>query len=167
MNLNAKALAADNEARKPSARQNNEGEKEDSVVTPTKPSKKPSPPFLLRKRAPMGSALLGKDPEEDQEEVVYDQEHSKPRNVPCNAEVHKNLLPVELKGFSVHMKVSQDQQVLKHIKEGCKEKAEDATDLDLILTQSMEKKVMWFQMHLDSICPVHCLPDEALAHKLV
>ena len=68
------------------ATQNNKGEKEDSVVTPTKPTKKPSPPFIFRKKAPMGSALLEEDPEEDQEEVMYDQESSKPRNVAYDPE---------------------------------------------------------------------------------
>ena len=57
MNLNAKALV-ENEAKKPAAKGRNEDEKEDSVVTPIPPSKKPSPPFILRKRAPMASALL-------------------------------------------------------------------------------------------------------------
>ena len=146
MKFNAKALANyDSEARKLSAKQSNEGEKEDSVVTPTKPSKKPSPPFILRKRAPMGSALLEELTEDDQGEVMYDQERFKPRNIAFDPEVHKNLLHVELKGFRVHMKVGQGQDVPrlpKHINEGLKEKPEDATDLDLILPLSMEKKVM-------------------------
>ena len=64
MKLNAKALA-DNEAKKPSAKGRDEDGKEDSVVTPTQPSKKPSQPFILRKRAPMASALLQQDEEDD------------------------------------------------------------------------------------------------------
>ena len=46
MKLNAKALA-ENEAKKPSEKEGNEDGKEDSVVTPTQPSKKPSPPFIF------------------------------------------------------------------------------------------------------------------------
>ena len=80
MKLNADGLA-DQEAQKPLATQDKEGKKEDSGVTPANPTKKPSPPFILRKREPLGSALLGKTPEEDQEEVMYDQERSKPRNI--------------------------------------------------------------------------------------
>ena len=40
MKLNAKTLA-DNEAKKPAAKRGNEDGKEDSVVTPTQPSRKP------------------------------------------------------------------------------------------------------------------------------
>ena len=67
---------------------------------------------------------------------MYDQERSKPRNIAYDPELHKNLLPVGLKGFRVLMKVSQYQEVprlLKHIKEGLKKKPEDATDLDLTI----------------------------------
>ena len=94
---------------------------------------------------------------------MYDQERFKPRNIAFGPKLHKNLLPVELQGFRVHMKVRQDQdapRLPKHIKEGLKKKPEDATDLDLILTQSMEKKVMWFQMHHHCIHPVHHFPTE-------
>ena len=49
---------ADQQAKKLSATQDKAGEQEDSVVTPAKPTKKPSPPFILKKRAPLGSALL-------------------------------------------------------------------------------------------------------------
>ena len=46
MKLNAKALA-ENEAKKPAAREGNEEGKEDSVVTPIQPPKKPSWPLLF------------------------------------------------------------------------------------------------------------------------
>ena len=80
MKLNAKALA-DNEAKKPSVKEGNEDGNGESVVTPTQPSKEPSPPFILRKRAPMGSALLQQDEDDDQGEVLYDKECFRPVNI--------------------------------------------------------------------------------------
>ena len=62
------------------------------------------------------------------------------------------------------MKVSQDQEVPRlpqHIKEGLKTKPKDATDLDLILPPLLEKKVIWFQMHLKSIRPVYRFPAKS------
>ena len=61
MKLNANGLA-DQEAKKPSTTQDSEGEKKDNVVTPVKPTKKPSPSSIFRKRAPLGYALLERDP---------------------------------------------------------------------------------------------------------
>ena len=66
MKLNAKTLA-NNEAKKPLAKEGNEDGKEDSVVTPTQPSKKPSPPFIWRKKAPMGSVPLQQDADDEQD----------------------------------------------------------------------------------------------------
>ena len=123
MKLNAKALA-DNEAKKPAARGRNEDEKEDSVVTPIQPSKKPSPPFVLRKRDPMASALLPQDEEDEQGKVLYEQERLRPMNVAFDPKLHKNLLPVELSGFRVHMIVKQDEdapRIPKHTKKGIKQ----------------------------------------------
>ena len=140
MKLNAKALA-ENEAKKPAPRGRNEGEKEDSVVTPTQPSKKPCPLFILRKRVPMGSALLPQDEEYDEGEVLYDQERIRAVNIPFDPEVHNNLLLVELKGLRVHMKVRQDEdapRVPKHIKEGLKNKPKDATNMELSFTPMMQ-----------------------------
>ena len=77
MKLNAKALA-ENEAKKPAARESNEEGKEDSVVTPIQRPKKPSPPFILRKRAPMASALLPQDKEDEQDKALYEQERFRP-----------------------------------------------------------------------------------------
>ena len=157
MKLNAKALA-ENEAKKPLAKEGNEDGKEDSVVTPIQPSKKPSPPFILRKRAPMASALLPQDEEDEQEEVLYKQERLRPMNVAFDPELHKNLLPDELSGFWVHMIVKQDEdapRIPKHIKEGIKNRGKDATNVELIFTQAMQKKMLWFQFHMNHIRPVH------------
>ena len=59
------------------------------------------------------------------------------------------------------MKVSQDEnapRILKQIEEGLKNKPEDATNLELTFTPTMQKKIMWFQMHLHYIRPVHHFP---------
>ena len=123
MKLNAKALAK-NEARKPAARERNEDEKEDSVVTPIQPPRKPSPPFILRKRAPMASALLPQDEEDEQEKALYEQEHFRPMNITFDSEIHNNLLPIDLRGFRIHMIVKQNEdapRIPKHIKEGSKD----------------------------------------------
>ena len=83
----------------------------------------------------MGSALLQQDEDDNQGEVLSDQERFRPVNIAFDPELHKNLLPVELKGFMVHMKVNQDENALRipnQIKEGLKKKPEDATNLELV-----------------------------------
>ena len=143
MKLNAKALA-EKEAKKPAARESSEEGKEDSVVTPIQPSKKPSPPFILRKRAPMASALLPQDKEDEQDKALYEQERFRPINIPFDPEVHKNLLPVELSGFRVHMIVEQNQdasRIPKQIKEGLRNRKKEATDVELVFSVAMQKKM--------------------------
>ena len=73
MKLSTKALA-ESEAKKPAARERSEEEKEESVVTPIQPPRKPTPPFILRKRAPMASALLPQDKEDEQDKALYEQD---------------------------------------------------------------------------------------------
>ena len=92
----------------------------------------------------MASALLPQDEEDEQEKVLYEQEHFRPMNIAFNPEIHKNLLPVELSGFRVHMIVKQDEdapRIPKHIKESIKNRAKDATNMELIFTQAMQKKM--------------------------
>ena len=90
MKLNAKTLA-ESEAKKPAARERNEEEKEDSVVTPIQPSRKPSPPFILKKRAPMASALLPQEKEDEQDKALYEQERFRPVNIAFDPEVHRTF----------------------------------------------------------------------------
>ena len=157
MKLNAKALA-EKEAKKPATRESSEEGKEDSVVTPIQPSKKPSPPFILRKRAPMASALLPQDKEDEQDKALYEQERFRPINIPFDPEVHKNLLPVELSGFRVHMIVEQNQdasRIPKQIKEGLRNRKKEATDVELVFSVAMQKKMTWFQFHKEHIRPIY------------
>ena len=51
----------------------------------------------------MAFALLPQDEEDEQEKALYEQERFRPMNIAFDPEVHKNLLPVELSGFRVHM----------------------------------------------------------------
>ena len=70
------------------------------------------------------------------------------------------LLPVELSGFRVHMIVKQDedaQRIPKHINKGLKNKAKNVPNVELTFTQLMQKKMLWFQFHMNHICPVHHL----------
>ena len=93
MKLNSNALA-EQEAKKPSASQDKEQEKEDSMVTLTKAPRKPSPPLILRKKPPSGSRHNEKTPEGNLERVLFDQERSKPKTIHYDQETHKNLLPI-------------------------------------------------------------------------
>ena len=108
----------------------------------------------------MSSALLQQDENDYQEEVLYDQERFRPINIAFDPEVHKNLLLVELKGFRVHMKVNQDENALripKQMKEKIKNKPEDATNLELAFTPTMQKKIVWFQLLINhSSCSSLC-----------
>ena len=161
MKLNAKALA-ENEAKKPVARESNEEGKEDSVVTPIQPPKKSSPPFILRKRPSMASALLPQDKDDEQDKALYKQERFRPMNIPFDPEVHKNLLPVELSGFRVHMIVEQNQdapRIPKQIKEGLRNRNKEATDVELVFLPTMQKKMTWFQFHKEHIRPVYRLTN--------
>ena len=106
----------------------------------------------------MASALLPQDEEDEQEKALYEQERFRPVNIAFDPEIHKNLLPVELSGFRVHMIVKQDEdapRIPKHIKEGIKNRAKDATNVELTFTQLMQKKMLWFQFHMNHIRPVH------------
>ena len=92
---------------------------------------------------------------------MYDQERVKPKNIFYKQEIHKNLLPIELEGFRVHMKLNQDQEVPrvpKLIKEGLMKKPSSVTiNFDLPLPAKLQDKVMYFQMHLKSIHLMYCL----------
>ena len=107
----------------------------------------------------MASALLPQGEEDEQDKALYEQERLRPMNIAFDPEVHKNLLPVEFSGFRVHMIVKQDAdapRIPKQIKEGIKNRSKDATNVELMFTQAMQKKMLWFQFHKEHICPVYC-----------
>ena len=158
MKLNAKALA-EKEAKKPAARESSEEGKEDSVVTPIQPScgkgkergrKGGQCGHSHPTWAPMASALLPQDKEDEQDKALYEQERFRPMNIPFDPETHKNLLPVELTGFRVHMIVEQNEdapRIPKQIKEGLRNRKKEATDVELAFSAGMQKKMLWFQFH--------------------
>ena len=48
------------------------------------------------------------------------------------------------------MIVGQDKdapKIPKQIKEGLKNRGKEATDVELVYTQAMQKKMLWFQFH--------------------
>ena len=48
----------------------------------------------------LGFAFFRKEDERDK--ALYEQEHFRPMNIPFDPEVHKNLLPVELRGAGTY-----------------------------------------------------------------
>ena len=105
----------------------------------------------------MASALLPQDKENEQEKALYEQERFRPVNIAFDPEVHKNLLPVELSGFRVHMIVEQNEdapRIPKQIKEGLRNRKREATDVEFSFLAAMQKKMLWFQFHKEHIRPV-------------
>ena len=106
----------------------------------------------------MASALLPQDKEDEQDKALYEHERFRPINIAFDPEAHKNLLPVEVSGFRVHMIVEQNEdapRIPKQIEEGLRNNKKEAIDVELAFSQGMQKKMLWFQFHKEHICPVY------------
>ena len=87
MKLNAEALA-EKEAKKASAPQDNEGGRDDNMVTPSKATKPPPSPPSLKRRAPPGVSMNTNSAGSNPGEVMYDWERFRPVNIPFDPIKH-------------------------------------------------------------------------------
>ena len=155
MKLNANALT-NQEALKASTHQENEPRNSASTKIP----EKVSPQILERKKPPPSSVSKRKEMEGNPCRILFDQERIRHSNIPYRKEEHLDLVPIELPGFKVHMKLEEYHEIPripKAIKEDLKNKPNFVSvDSDLNLPPMLYDKETWHGTHLDLIRPVHC-----------